>query len=156
MATIERAIEIAAKAHEGQFDKAGSPYIFHPLRVMLSLSGEEERIVAVLHDVVEDSDLTLEDLKSQGFSSSIIEAVESLTKRPGENYEDFVRRAACNSIGREVKLADLSDNFDLSRIEKPNEKDYERVKKYQRAINIIQGCKIADVNSQGVKDSNEE
>ena len=137
MSTLERAIAIAAKAHAGKVDKAGAPYILHPLRVMLKLEGTEERIVAVLHDVVEDSDTTLEDLRNEGFSDVVVHAVDAVTIRSGESYDDFVRRAALNRIGRRVKLADLEDNSDLSRIPHPTEKDYARLAKYERAIQSI-------------------
>ena len=137
MSTLERAIVIAAKAHEGQFDKGGAPYILHPLHVMLNFSTNEERITAVLHDVVEDSRITLENLRSEGFSESIIEAIDAVTIRLGEAYESFVQRAASNPIGRKVKLADLQHNCDLSRIPNPTASDYERSKKYSLAIETI-------------------
>jgi (p)ppGpp synthase/HD superfamily hydrolase len=137
LGTLERAIAIAAKAHEGKVDKANAPYILHPLRVMLSLAKTEEQIVAVLHDVVEDSDISLEFLRKGGFSETVINAIDAVTKRDGESYEAFVRRAALNPIGRRVKLADLKDNSDLSRISNPIEKDYKRSEKYQRAIELI-------------------
>jgi (p)ppGpp synthase/HD superfamily hydrolase len=137
VATLERAIAIAAKAHEGQIDKAGAPYILHPLRVMLRVVTAEERIAAVLHDVVEDTEVTLEMLRREGFSEEVLAAVDSLTKRPGEDYEAFVARAASHQIGRRVKLADLEENSDLSRIPVPSEKDRERVAKYRRAIEQI-------------------
>lgn len=133
MSTLERTISIAAKAHEGAVDKAGAPYILHALRVMLSCSTADEQIVAVLHDVVEDSDLTLEDLRAEGFSEKIIEAVEALTRQYGEAYDDFILRAAANPIARKVKLADLQDNLDLSRIQNPTDRDFALVKKYKRA-----------------------
>ena len=137
MSTLERAIVIAVKEHEGKFDKGGAPYILHPLHVMLNLSTNEERITAVLHDVVEDGGITLENLRSEGFSESIIEAVDAVTIRSGETYESFVLRAASNPIGRKVKLADLQHNCDLSRIPNPTASDYERSKKYSRAIETI-------------------
>lgn len=137
MATLERAISISAKAHEGQVDKAGAPYILHPLRVMLRVSTAEERIAAVLHDVVEDTDITIEKLRAEGFSEAVLSAIESLTKRPDENYEAFVQRAAADPIGRTVKLADLAENSDLSRIPVPTAKDRERAAKYRRAIDQI-------------------
>lgn len=137
MSTIERAIAIAAAAHEGQLDKAGAPYVFHPLRLMMRMATIEERIVAVLHDVVEDSAITFEDLEKEGFSTAVLEALESVTRRPSENYDKFVLRAAANPIGRRVKLVDLEDNCDLSRIAAPTEKDYARVEKYRRAIATI-------------------
>src|SRR5258707_10302542 len=134
MSNLERAIIIAAEAHAGVMDKGGAPYILHPLRMMLSLSTIEERIVAVLHDVCEDCpDWTFERLSAEGFSKDILAALDSVTKRNGEPYEDFALRAARNPIGRHVKLADLKDNSDLSRIANPTGKDRERVEKYLRA-----------------------
>jgi (p)ppGpp synthase/HD superfamily hydrolase len=132
--TLERAIAIAATAHAGQVDKGGAPYILHPLKVMLRMSSLEERIVAVLHDVVEDCDISLEDLRQEGFSEEVLTAIESVTKVPDESYEDFVERAAQNPIGRVVKLADLEENSDLSRIASPSWEDLERIEKYRRAI----------------------
>ena len=139
MATLERAIEIAAKAHAGQVDKAGAPYVLHPLRMMLAVRTPEARMVAVLHDVVEDAEVTLEELRAEGFPAVVLEAVEALTSREGEDYEAFIRRVAPNPIAREVKLADLRDNSDLSRIADPTERDRERVRKYQRAIRFLEG-----------------
>jgi (p)ppGpp synthase/HD superfamily hydrolase len=136
--TLERAISIAAEAHAGQVDKAGAPYVLHPLRMMLRMSSSDERIVAVLHDVCEDCPgWTFERLREEGFSDDIVEALGSVTKRDGEDYEAFVRRAAANSIGRSVKLADLHDNCDLSRIAEPSERDFQRIEKYRRAIDLI-------------------
>ncbi|QTD35538.1 HD domain-containing protein [Pseudomonas fluorescens] len=132
--TLERAIAIATTAHAGQVDKGGAPYILHPLKVMLRMSSLEERIVAVLHDVVEDCGISLEDLRKEGFSEDVLSAIESVTKVPGESYEDFVERAAQNPIGRVVKLADLEENSDLSRIASPSWEDLERIEKYRRAI----------------------
>jgi (p)ppGpp synthase/HD superfamily hydrolase len=134
MSTLEQAISIAALAHEGQRDKAGAPYVLHPIRVMLRLSSPEERIVGVLHDVVEDTRITRDDLRATGFSEAVLEALDSVTERDGENYADFVVRAASNPIGRAVKLADLEDNCDLARIAAPTERDLERIEKYRRAI----------------------
>ena len=133
MATLEKAIAIAAKAHEGQVDKAGAPYIIHPLRV----TSTEERIAAVLHDVVEDTGISFDSLRAEGFSESILSAVESLTKRANEDYDAFILRAAANPIGRKVKLADLAENSDLTRISTPTDKDHGRVAKYRRAIDKI-------------------
>jgi (p)ppGpp synthase/HD superfamily hydrolase len=132
--TLERAIAIAATAHAGQVDKGGAPYILHPLKVMLRMTTLEERIVAVLHDVVEDCGVSLDDLRKEGFSEEVLSAIESVTKVPGESYEDFVDRAAQNPIGRAVKLADLEENSDISRIASPGWEDLERIEKYRRAI----------------------
>jgi (p)ppGpp synthase/HD superfamily hydrolase len=138
MRTLERAIAIAAEAHAGQVDKAGAPYVLHPLRVMLSMSSIDERIVAVLHDVCEDCPgWTFDRLRNEGFSDRIIEALQSVTKREGEDYEDFVRRAAANPIGRRVKRADMKDNMDLSRIAAPSEKDFQRIEQYRRGVDLI-------------------
>jgi (p)ppGpp synthase/HD superfamily hydrolase len=138
MSTLERAIAIAAEAHAGQVDKAGAPYVLHPVRMMLRMSSTDERIVAVLHDVCEDcAGWTFDRLRREGFSDHIIQALQSVTKRDGEDYEAFVRRAATNPIGRRVKLADLDDNSDLSRIAMPSERDFRRIEKYRRAIDLI-------------------
>jgi hypothetical protein len=104
---------------------------------MLSVVTNEERITAMLHDVVEDCGVSLADLREAGFSDIVIGAVESVTNRPDESYESFVYRAASNSIGRRVKLADLEDNSDLSRIANPTARDRERVAKYRCAIDTI-------------------
>ena len=117
MSTLEHAIALAAKAHEGQTDKAGEPYILHPLRMMLKLKMSEERISAVLHDVVEDCGWALERLRAEGFSEVVVGAIDAVTKRPGESYEDFVHRAAAHPIGRRVKIADLEDQLDAARAE---------------------------------------
>jgi (p)ppGpp synthase/HD superfamily hydrolase len=119
-------------------DKAGQPYVLHPLRMMLAVSTPEARMAAVLHDVVEDTTVTSDELRVEGFPASVLEAVEALTKREGEDCEAFIRRVAPNPIAREVKLADLRDNSDLSRISEPTERDRERIKKYSRAIAYLE------------------
>lgn len=134
---LEKAIQIAAKAHEGQKDKAGQPYILHPLRVMLRTDTELERICAVLHDVIEDTPITLEMLKDEGFSPEVLTALEALTKRKDESYDNFISRVLENETACRVKLADLADNMDLSRIQTPTEEDFRRVEKYQRAVSRI-------------------
>jgi (p)ppGpp synthase/HD superfamily hydrolase len=140
MSTLERAIAIAAEAHAGQVDKAGQPYILHPLRMMLSLATADERIVAVLHDVVEDCPgWDFPRLRAAGFSETVLAALDSVTNRAGEDYDAFVARAAANPIGRSVKLADLRDNSDLARIASPTARDHARIEKYTRAIAAIEG-----------------
>lgn len=134
MSTLERAIAIAALAHAGVVDKGGQPYILHPLRVMMSVSLEAERIAAVLHDVVEDTEWTLARLRTEGFSVAVVDAVDALTKRSGEEYAVFVQRARANPLARVVKLADLADNMDMSRIPAPKAQDFERLKKYEAAV----------------------
>ena len=138
MSTLERAIVIAAKAHAGQKDKGGQTYILHPLRLMLQMRTEDERMTAVLHDVVEDSDWTLEQLRSEGFSEAVGQAVDALTERKDESYEALVQRAVGDPIARVVKIADIRDNMDLSRIPNPTEKDHERLDKYRRALVILE------------------
>lgn len=139
MSTLERAIAIAAAAHAGQIDKAGAPYILHPLRVMLRMTTDEERIVAVLHDVVEDTPWTLARLAAEGFSEPVVRAVDSVTRREEETYEAFVLRAGENLIGHGVKLADLEDNSDLGRIAVPTDKDHARIERYRLAIAQLRG-----------------
>ena len=143
MSTIEQAIQLAARAHAGQVDKAGQPYILHPLRVMLRLNGTEERIAAVLHDVVEDTEVTLEDLRTTGFSDAVVTAVEALTKRPGESRLDAAARAAENKIARAVKLADNAENMDLSRIPHPTAKDHARLEEYKAVRALLLGTDAA-------------
>ena len=137
MSTLARAIAIAAVAHQEQFDKAGAPYILHPLRIMQQMRTDEEKIVAILHDVVEDTDWTPEMLRREGFSETILAALDGVTARAGETYEAFVARAQTNSIARKVKLADLQDNMDTRRIRALTDKDVERLRKYHQAYWLL-------------------
>jgi hypothetical protein len=133
MATIEKALQIAAGAHEGQKDKEGLPYILHPLRAMLSVQGEEAQIVAILHDVIEDTSVTANDLRQAGFGEKVVAAVLCVTHRQDESYADYVVRCKGNEIARQVKLADLADNWRLDRsILRPQrfEADVARFRKY--------------------------
>jgi (p)ppGpp synthase/HD superfamily hydrolase len=135
---LERAIEIAASAHRGQVDKAGQPYILHPLRVMLACTDTTARIVAVLHDVVEDTDWTFDALRAEGATEEIIAALASVTKRDREAYPDFIARAARNALGKQVKRADIRDNLDLSRIASPTEADHARMTRYRAALDQLE------------------
>jgi len=137
MSTLQRAIEIAVEAHKGQTDKAGMPYILHPLRLMFQMKTDNEKIAAVLHDVVEDSDWALDDLKKEKFNNEVIEAVNLLTRDDNDSYDEFVQKAASNPISKAVKIADITDNLDLGRISKMTEKDIDRVKKYQRILKTL-------------------
>lgn len=141
MSTLARAIEIAAAAHAGQTDKAGAPYISHPLRVALGFirGGDEERaIIAVLHDVLEDSDVTAADLRREGFSRAVIDAVEALTRPEGEPYHDFILRAAANDLARPVKVADLKDNLNRTRLALlPADKRDKLLAKYEGALELL-------------------
>ena len=137
MPTIERAIEIAANAHAGQRDKAGQPYIFHPLRVMFRVDGEHEQMAAVLHDVVEDTSVTLDNLAQEGFPSEVLRAIAALTKLPGETRLEAAARAAADPVARKVKLADNAENMDLSRIPNPTDKDYARCREYEEVRALL-------------------
>ena len=138
MSTLERAIEIAAAAHAGQVDKGGAPYVLHPLRVMLSLDTLEQQMTAVLHDVVEDTSVTLANPRAEGFPSQVIEAIQRLTKLPGESRVEAARRAVRNPLARVVKLADVRDNMNIRRIASPTEKDYARLKEYEQVRAILE------------------
>jgi (p)ppGpp synthase/HD superfamily hydrolase len=138
MSDLTRAIVIAAEAHKGDVDKAGEMYLLHPLRVMMRMATEEERITAVLHDLLEDTDWEPEDLRREGFSEEVIQALDHLTRREGEVYHLYVKRAARNPLARVVKRMDLEDNMDLSRIAHPTEKDLARVEKYRQALGILE------------------
>lgn len=137
IATIEDAISVAARAHKGQKDKAGAPYLLHPLRMMLRMDSEAAMMAAVLHDVVEDTDWTLQRLREAGFSEEVVEAVDCLTHREGESYEQFVGRVRANPIARRVKVADLEDNMNIRRIGQLGAKDLERLEKYHRAWRVL-------------------
>lgn len=134
---LSKAIKIATTAHAGQIDKAGAPYIFHPLRVMMAGNSEIEHICGVLHDTIEDSDITLEFLQKEGFTEEVLAVLDCLTKRHGEKYDDFISRVLRNKTACLVKLADLRDNMDLSRISEPTDEDRDRVEKYNRAVERI-------------------
>jgi GTP diphosphokinase / guanosine-3',5'-bis(diphosphate) 3'-diphosphatase len=142
MSTLERAISIAT-AHAGQKDKAGEPYILHPLKVMLRLNTEMERCAAVLHDVVEDCNVTLEQLRDEGFDELVIQAVDALTKRSGETRIQAAFRATQVPIARAVKLADNTENMDLSRISSPTERDFERLEEYKAVRALLLGTNDA-------------
>lgn len=137
MATLETALQLAAAAHSGQQDKAGRPYILHPIRVMLSVKTNEEQIAAILHDTVEDTAVTFEQLSESGFSAEIIGAVRALTKLDGESRVEAARRAVKHPIARQVKLADVKDNMDMSRIPNPTDKDLARLDEYKLAKEIL-------------------
>jgi len=133
MADLEEAIRIAVEAHRGQKDRAGAPYVLHPLRTMLRVRTDAERMAAVLHDVVEDTAWTLDDLQARGFPAEVLDAVDALTRRPGEDYDASVERAAAHPVARRVKRADLEDNLDLRRLDAVTADDVERLGRYLRA-----------------------
>lgn len=133
MNLLNMAIIIATKAHEGATDKGGHPYILHPLRVMLKMNDEISQIVAVLHDTVEDTGITFEYLRKEGFSEEILNAINSVTRRDNETYMEFISRCKQNPIGKKVKLGDIEDNSDMTRILNPTKNDYDRLNKYEKA-----------------------
>lgn len=138
MATLEKAIELAAKYHAGQKDKGGQPYILHPLAVMAKVEGITAKTVAVLHDIIEDTPITAEDLQQEGFSQEIIAAVVALTKQEGMSREQAAIQARQNPIARLVKIADVSENMQIERIPNPTDKDYARLATYQQVMHILQ------------------
>lgn len=138
-ALVKLAYEICLKAHTGQVDKAGMPYHLHPERVAARCSTDAETIVALLHDTIEDTEVSPEDLLSKGFSQEIVDAILSVTKRKGENYEDFVARAKQNPIGRIVKLHDLEDNMDIRRLDTLSDESVARLRKYLKAYHFLKG-----------------
>jgi (p)ppGpp synthase/HD superfamily hydrolase len=139
--SLERAIALATLAHEGQRDKGNAPYILHPLRVMQQQISIEATIVAVFHDVIEDCEgWSFDRLPAEGFTSEMIDALRSVTKMEGETYDDFIRRAAANPIGLPVKLADLRDNMDISRIAELTAKHMDRFNKYERALRLLEAA----------------
>ena len=130
---------IAIKAHAGQTDKIGDPYILHPLRIMLKMNTKAERIVAILHDVVEDSPITLADLRKSGCPDEVLMAVDCLTRREGESYEAYVRRAAGDRLAKIIKIADLEDNMELRLKNGLAGKDKARMARYRKAYLELTG-----------------
>lgn len=137
MSVVDKAHEIAKEAHFGQVDKAGLDYIKHPETVAAFVASEEEKIVAYLHDVIEDTDVTLEDLRNQGFSEKVLTAIDILTKKKGQDYQTYLEIVKENELARVVKLADLRHNSDLTRLSKVTSKDLKRQEKYQSAIKFL-------------------
>ena len=133
----DKALQIAIRAHKGQKDKAGHDYILHPIRVSERCDDPRAKIVALLHDTIEDTDVTADYLREEGFTEEIVKAVLALTRSEGEEYNDYVRRAAQNELGRMVKRADLEDNMGIRRLPELTDRDVERLRKYLRAWQYI-------------------
>ena len=133
----ELAFEIAKEAHAGQTDKAGLDYILHPLQVAAEMTTDEEKAVALLHDIIEDTDVTANELLAKGLPDNVVEAVEVLTKKHNQNYAAYLVGVKKNRLATAVKLADLKHNSDLSRLEKITQKDRERAEKYRKAIEYL-------------------
>lgn len=148
MACLERALLIAALAHSGQKDKAGQPYILHPLRMMLKLDNDEERIVALLHDVLEDTAVSLGELQEAGFAEPVLEAVQVLSRQPGESRMQAAMRAAQNPLALKVKLADNADNLDVKRLPSLTEADNERLREYRKIRRfLLQARRLQEENT---------
>lgn len=133
----QRAYALAKKAHLGQKDKGGNDYIEHPKAVASMMDTDIERAVAYLHDVVEDTKISFDDLKEYGFPNQIIEAVKALTKQKNESYDVYIDRVIRNPIAKKVKLADMKHNSDITRIKNPSQKDYDRCQKYLDKIQYL-------------------
>ena len=138
----KKALCIAYKAHEGQVDKTGIPYIFHPFHLAESMTDENSTIVALLHDVIEDTDWTIDDLEKEGFNEDILTALKLMTHNPPEPYMDYISRLSTCPVARQVKLADLYHNSDQTRVENPDEKMLKRWEKYDRAIQLLKSVNI--------------
>ena len=135
----KKALKLCYEAHKNQVDKSGMPYVFHPFHVAEQMTDEATTIVALLHDVVEDTDYTLEDLAAEGFGKDILEAVALMTHEDDVPYLDYVAKLKDNPIARAVKLADLAHNSDLSRIGEVDEETRERLEKYKKAMALLEG-----------------
>lgn len=134
---LDKAALICVTKHQGQRDKVGCAYFLHPMRVAMRCVTDDEKIVAMLHDTIEDTDVTPEYLTKECFPQYIVEAILSVTKRDGESYEDFVARAKKNPIGRMVKIHDLEDNLDVLRLNEVSPRMAERFNKYLKALRFL-------------------
>ncbi len=137
MFDLDTALKIAVKVHFGQKDRYGKPYILHVLRVMSRVNTDEERLVAVLHDVIEDSSMTEQDIRKAGFSERVIDAVVALSRREGEHWNSYIERVKRNPLAVRVKLADLLDNMELSRIDKISDDSLQRLDRYLQAYHAL-------------------
>lgn len=144
MATLEVALGVACRAHADQKDKGGKPYILHVLRVVLGCSSETAQIVAALHDVIEDCPAMLGEVNSAGFSSNVLDALTLLTRTPPYSYQPYIEALAGNAVAREVKIADLTDNLDRSRIDAPDGTDIKRWERYERSLMHLLAVKEAN------------
>ena len=138
MADLDDALRVAAQAHRSQKDRYGSPFILHPIRVMLRLSGDKERIVALLHDVVERTPWTLADLRREGFSEDVVAAVDLLTKREGEAYLEYIVRVRADPLAARIKQADLLDHIETLRGRELDARESGRMERYHEALRVLQ------------------
>lgn len=137
MATLEKALHLAVNNHLGQKDRFGQPYIYHPMRIMMRMQTEEEKIVALLHDLIEDTPLTLQDLRKNGFSKEVVKAVDLLTRYPKQTYDEYIDGMKKNRLAMRVKIGDLEDNMDPRRFPSIDENAIKRIKKYTKYHKMI-------------------
>ena len=142
---LNKALSIAALAHEGQVDKSGVSYILHPLRVMMEMHNEEEQIVAILHDVVEDTDVTLNDLKSEGFSDILIDAVDAISRRKDESVREYFDRVINNILARKVKIRDIEDNLRITRLLSVTKKELNNISMYHKYWKKLKEVELNEV-----------
>lgn len=139
MRLLDKAVQLASRAHQGKVDRYGAPSLFHSYRVMERMQGETEAVIAILHDTVEDTDLTLETLRDEGFPGEIVHAVDSLSRRDGESYTEYMERVRENPLAVRVKIADLEDNMDLRRYPEISGEDVERLRRYHHYWRVLTG-----------------
>lgn len=138
--SVSKALRLATAAHKGQVDKAGQDYIKHPIAVAEQLETAEEQTAALLHDTIEDTYVTIEDLRNEGFSDNVLQAVCALTHEDWEPRDTYLQRVAKNPLAIKVKLADLTHNSDLTRIPAPTARDFARVEKYKKEMQFLKNC----------------
>lgn len=134
----KKALSLCFEAHKDQVDKSGLPYVFHPFHLAMEMTDELSTVVALLHDVIEDTDYTLQDLEKMGFPPAVLEAISLMTHREGVPYMEYVATIKTNPLARIVKMADLRHNSNIARVDNPTEKDYARVEKYRRAMALLE------------------
>ena len=145
---LEKAATLCVTMHQGQTDKAGKAYFLHPMRVAMACATDEERIVAMLHDIIEDTEITPDFLLDEGFPEYIVEAVLSVTRQEDESYEDFIKRCALNPIGRQVKIRDLEDNMNICRLNQVTEQTAKRLTRYIKAYHYLSDSEIEDTEDE--------
>ena len=137
-ALTKKALSLCFEAHKDQVDKSGLPYVFHPFHLAMEMTDELSTVVALLHDVVEDTDYTLQDLEDMGFPPAVLDAIDLMTHREGVPYMEYVAAIQTNPLARIVKMADLRHNSNITRVDNPTEKDYARVEKYRQAMALLE------------------
>lgn len=137
-ALTKKALSLCFEAHKDQVDKSGLPYVFHPFHLAMEMTDELSTVVALLHDVIEDTDYTLQDLENMGFPPAVLDAIDLMTHREGVPYMEYVAAIQTNPLARIVKMADLRHNSNIARVDNPTEKDYARVEKYRQAMALLE------------------